>query len=84
MCLNHRHNLRDKLGTPYVQSSGLNKVYHSDLTHNVSQLVCEKSSFWGKFGIIITAKHGAMVVLSLVQRNVGHRLSSIQINLKYA
>jgi hypothetical protein len=26
---------------------GLNKVYHSDLMHNVSQLVCEKSSFWG-------------------------------------
>jgi hypothetical protein len=35
------------VGTPYLQSSGLNKVYHSDLTHNVSQLVCEKSSFWG-------------------------------------
>jgi hypothetical protein len=52
--------------------------------HNVSQLVCEKSSFWGEFGIIITAKHGAMVVLSSMQRNAGHRLSSIQINLKYA
>jgi hypothetical protein len=44
---NHRHNLRDWLATPYLQSSGLHKVYHSDLTHNVSQLVCEKSSFWG-------------------------------------
>ncbi len=61
-----RHNLhvRDRLGTPYLQSSRLNKVYHSDLTHNVSQLVCEKSSFWegrgggGEFGIIIAAKHG--------------------------
>jgi hypothetical protein len=84
MCLNHRHNLRDSLGTPYLQSSGLDKVYHSDLTHNVSQLVCEKSSFWGEFGIIIMAKHGAMAVLSSTQRNVGHRLSSIQINLKYA
>jgi hypothetical protein len=52
--------------------------------HNVSQLVCEKSSFWGEFGIIIVAKHGAMVVLSSMQRNAGHRLSSIQINLKYA
>jgi hypothetical protein len=56
---------------------------------NVSELVCEKSSFWGgggggEFGIIITAKHGAMAVLSSMQRNVGHRLSSIQINLKYA
>jgi hypothetical protein len=65
---------------------GLNKFYHSDLMHNVSQLVCEKSSFWGGegFDIIIMAKHGAMAVLSLTQRNVGHRLSSIQINLKYA
>jgi len=80
----HRHNLRDRLGTQYLQSSGLNKVYHSDLTHNVSQLVCEKSSFWGDFGIIIAAKHGAMAVLSSTQRNAGHRLSSIQINLKYA
>jgi hypothetical protein len=47
----HRHNLRDRLGTPYLQSLGLNKVYHSDLMHNVSQLVCEKSSFWGGGGI---------------------------------
>jgi hypothetical protein len=30
----------------------------------VSQLVCEKISFWGDFGIIIAAKHGAMAVLS--------------------
>jgi hypothetical protein len=82
----HRHNLRDRLGTPYLQSLGLNKVYHSDLMHNVSQLVCEKNSFWGggEFGIIMAAKHRAMMVLSLMQRNVGHRLSSIQINLKYA
>jgi hypothetical protein len=50
----------------------------------VSHLVCEKSSFWGEFGIITMAKHGAMVVLSSMQRNVGHQLSSIQINLKYA
>jgi hypothetical protein len=40
--------------------------------HNVSQLVCEKSSFWGDFGIIIAAKHGAMAVLSSTQRNAGH------------
>jgi hypothetical protein len=42
--------------------------------HNVSQLVCEKSSFWGEFGIIAMApaEHGAMVVLSSMQRNVGH------------
>jgi hypothetical protein len=52
--------------------------------HTVSQLVCEKSSFWGEWGIIIAAKHGTMAVLSSTQRNVGHRLSSIQINLKYA
>jgi hypothetical protein len=54
--------------------------------HNVSQLVCEKRSFWGggEFGIIIAAKHGVMAVLSSTQRNVGHRLSSKQINLKYA
>ncbi len=58
----HRHNLRDRLGTPYLQSTGLNKVYNSDLMHNVSQLVCEKSSFWGEFGIIMAAKHGAMAV----------------------
>jgi hypothetical protein len=43
--------------------------------HNVSQLVCEKSSFWGEFGIITMAKHGAMVVVSLMQeRNAGHQL----------
>jgi hypothetical protein len=54
--------------------------------HNVSQLVCEKSSFWGGggFGIIIATKHNAMAVLSSMQRNAGHQLSSIQINIKYA
>jgi hypothetical protein len=36
----HRHNLRDRLATPYLQTLGLNKVYHSDLMHNVSQLPC--------------------------------------------
>jgi hypothetical protein len=50
----------------------------------VSQLVCEKSSFWGEFGIIMAAKHGAVAVLSSTQRNAAHRLSSIEINLKYA
>jgi hypothetical protein len=39
--------------------------------HNVSQLVCKKSSFWGDFGIIIT-QSTAPWVLSLTQRNVGH------------
>ncbi len=53
---NHRHNLKDWLATPYLQSLGLHKVYHSDLTHNVSQLVCEKSSFWG--GGICHHHHG--------------------------
>jgi hypothetical protein len=45
----------------------------------------KKAVSGGKFDIIITAaKHGAMAVLSLTQRNGGHQLSSIQINLKYA
>jgi hypothetical protein len=38
----------------------------------VSQLVCEKSSFWGEFGMIIAKKHGAKAVLSSMQRNAGH------------
>jgi hypothetical protein len=40
--------------------------------HNVSQLICEKAVSGGEFGIIIVAKHGAMAVLSLTQRNEGH------------
>jgi hypothetical protein len=32
----------------------------------------KKAVFGGEFGIIITAKHGAIVVLSSMQRNVGH------------
>jgi hypothetical protein len=38
----------------------------------VSCLVCEKSSFWGEFGIIMAAKHGTMAVMGLMQRNLGH------------
>jgi hypothetical protein len=38
----------------------------------------------GEFGIIMVAKHGAMAVLSSMQRNAGHQLSSMQINLKHA
>jgi hypothetical protein len=38
----------------------------------------------GGFGIIIATKHNAMAVLSSMQRNAGHQLSSIQINIKYA
>jgi hypothetical protein len=44
----------------------------------------KKAVSGGEFGIIMAAKHGAMAVLSSTQRNVGHQLSSIQINLKYA
>jgi hypothetical protein len=44
----------------------------------------KKAVSGGEFGIIMAAKHGAMAVLSSTQRNAGHRLSSIQINLKYA
>jgi hypothetical protein len=32
----------------------------------------KKAVFGGEFGIIIAAKHGAIVVLSLMQRNAGH------------
>jgi hypothetical protein len=42
----------------------------------VSQLVCERKKQFlgggGEFGIIIAAKHGAMAVLSSMQRNAGH------------
>jgi hypothetical protein len=43
----------------------------------------KKAVSGGEFGIIIMAKHGAMAVLSLMQRNVGTHTPSIQNNPKY-
>jgi hypothetical protein len=83
-CTPHRHNLKDRLATLYLQSSGLNKVYHSDLTHDVSQLVCEKSSFWGEIWHHHRGKARRHGGAEFDAKECGHRLSSKQINLKYA
>jgi hypothetical protein len=81
----HRHNLRDRLGSLHLQFSWLDTLYDSDLMHNVSQLLCVKSSFWGggEFGTSLRQSMAPWRCCVWCKGMRGTYTPSIQNNPKY-